>query len=317
MNRHFCVALVLSATTLAGCSSSRIATREAINISVRAMPAYDRERNVEFGGQAVAGQLKLLEGLLESAPDDPDLLLVLARSYSRYAYGYVQLKIECAKYTGHIREQERWADQARDFYTRARGYGTRLLELASPDFGTALTAHRKNLNSELESIQQVSAPGLFWTAFAWGNELAFQPVTPQMLADLGKAALLMHRVVELDERVAAGSAHLFLGSYYGSLSPMLGGDRDRADEHFRRARKAGSEHYLPARLVRADYAWHATGDIDSYVRELNRILSATGGSDSAHNLDNAVARQKATIRLADLDSAAVCDCPGVGFGHLP
>jgi hypothetical protein len=281
------------------------------------MPAYDRERNVEFGGQAMAGQLKLLEGLLESAPDDPDLLLALARSYSRYAYGYVQLKIECAKYRGHESEQERLANQARDFYRRAMGYGIRLLKLTSPGIDYALASGRTTLNSELETFDEAQASALFWTAFAWGNELALQPITPQMLAALAKAALIMHRVVELDERVAAGSAHLFLGTFYGSLSPMLGGDRDRAAGHFRRARASGFEHYLPARLAQADYSWQATGDTDRYIRELQMIMAATDASAPEHNLDNAVARLKASIRLADLDSTVICDCPGPGYGHLP
>jgi hypothetical protein len=271
---------------------------------------------VEFGGQAVAGQLKLLEGLLESAPNDPDLLLALARSYSRYAYGHVQLKMDCAGYTGNEREQAQWSAQARDFYARAKGYGVRFLERSNPDFANALTAGRGILSAELETLNRNQASALFWTAFAWGNELAQQIVTPEMLMDLSKAALLMHRVVELDESVASGSAHLFLGTYYGRLSPMLGGDRERADEHFRRAQMVGDSHYLPARLARAEHQWHVTGNKKAYFRELNDITAATDSPVPEYNLDNAVARHKASIRLATMDSSLACDCSGPGYGTV-
>ena len=85
MTRSRCVVVALVTVLVSGCSTDRLATRHAVRLAVSALPAYDRETDLEFAAQGMAGQLQFLEGLLESAPDDPALLLAAARSFARSA----------------------------------------------------------------------------------------------------------------------------------------------------------------------------------------------------------------------------------------
>ena len=59
------ILISLFGLTMSGCSMTRMAANQTTSILVRAMPAYDRETHLEFAEQAIAGNLKLLEGLLE------------------------------------------------------------------------------------------------------------------------------------------------------------------------------------------------------------------------------------------------------------
>ena len=308
MKLRLFIAVSIAAALATGCSPSRMAVRQAIDMSIRSLPVYDRETDVDFGELAVAGQIKLLEGLLESRPNDPELLLALTRAYSRYAYGFVQLKIECAAYAGSREAEQRWTAQAVDFYARARAYGRRLLEQAHPDLRGALAIDSSALTFELDRFTADEASALFWTVFAWGNELAHQPITPQSLIALGKTAQMMRRVVELDESVTWGSAHLYLGSYYSRLPAFLGGDRDRGEAHLGRAQRVDAGHYLPGSLLQAEVRWRASADTTGYIQALRQIVEAKASPLPEQNLDNAVARRQAGIRLANLDSSFICGC---------
>jgi len=305
MRRALILVLSLVLTGAIACSPGRLAVRTTIDMALRAMPAYDRERDVEFAKAAAAGQIKLLEGLLESAPDDPDLLLALSRSYARYAYGFVELEIECNRYRDDTLAELRSIARAIDFYARARGYAVQLLRLASPEAVAALSADPSVLSEALEGVKAESAPALFWTAFAWGNELAHRPVTPQSLVGLRRTAILMNRVVKLDDRIMYGSAHLYLGYYYGRMPTRLGGDATRSERHFDRARQIASERYLPAALSRAECAFHRTGDREAYILALKEIVKTIDDSPAEYGLDNATARARAEVRLTKLDSAYV------------
>jgi hypothetical protein len=308
MKRRPGICLGLAAVAALACSPSRMAVHQAVELCLRAMPAYDRETDVQFAAQAVAGHIQLLEGFLESAPDDPRLLLALARSYARYAHGFVRLEIECADYAGDGAARDRGQARAADFYARARAYGTRALVQRQPALAAALVSDSSALDSQLGECGVADAPALFWTAFAWGNELSLRPATPQALEALGKAAQLMRRVVELDERIVCGSAHLFLGSYYGRLPAFLGGDAARAEAHFRRAHELDSGSCLPARLAQAEHAWRVTLDTSGYIDALRDIVVAPEAAVPGYRLDDAVARRQAGVRLAVVDSTFACEC---------
>lgn len=301
--RHSLILLCcLVLTGIAACSPGNLAIRASIDMALRAIPAYDRERDVEFGREAAAGQIKLLEGLLESAPDDPELLLALARSYARYAYGFLELEIERNRWSGDSAAEARSISRAIDFYARAQWYAVRLLRSCDSEIAAELSSDPAALATALHNADANSVPALFWVAFAWGNELAHQPATPKTLVNLRKTALLMQRVVELDETIMHGSAQIYLGYYYRRLPAHFGGDANRSKHHFDRAESLASASYLPAKLAHAESGFYATRDKNTYAEALREIAASEEDRKAAYGLDNAVARAKARVRLAMLES---------------
>jgi hypothetical protein len=315
MKRLPLVALALATLLLSGCSTDRLATRHAVRLAVASLPAYDRETDLDFAAQALAGQLKFLEGLLESAPEDPALLLAAARSFARYTYGFVELDLERARQCGTDARRDLLERRAADFYARARSYAQRALAARHPELALACESGLDRLRVELQKAEPADAAALFWIAFATGNLIAHRPISPESLGDLARTELLMRRVVELADTLEQAGAHTYLGALYGRLPAFLGGDRDQAACHFRRAMELNGGNYLPARLEQAEYALRATGDFPGYTETLAAIADSQSGLLPAVALDNAVARRKAALRAAPLgtpvgpaDTDSVTDC---------
>ncbi len=65
----FCFLWLLSI----GCSMTKMAANQTTAIIIKAAPAFDRESDLELAEQAILSNLKMLEGLLEITPDNPDL----------------------------------------------------------------------------------------------------------------------------------------------------------------------------------------------------------------------------------------------------
>jgi hypothetical protein len=80
------------------------------------------------------------------------------------------------------------------------------------------------LRRQLAGLSRHDVPALFWTASCWAKWIDMNRNDPARIADMGKAAALMERVLALDENYYHGGAHLFFGVYYGARPPMLGGD---------------------------------------------------------------------------------------------
>jgi hypothetical protein len=316
MNRSSLAAL-LAVIVTAGCSLDHLATRKAIDMTLRGLPAYDRETDVEFGEQAATANIKFLEGLLESEPRNSALLVAVARAYSRYAWGFLQPRVECARQLGAPAAEERWVRRAGDFYGRAHAYGLQLLCSAHPDFVAAQNGDSVALARALQELGARDVPALFWTAFAWGNELACGPINAQALGDLRKTACMMERAIELQEGYGEGGAHLYLGAYYGRLPAFLGGDTALSRQHLARASALAASSYLPVHLLVAEMTWRRTADTAAYVDSLRAIAQDRQAAPSAFNLDNAVTRWLATIRTAGLDPRSPCDCGEVYGRPVP
>jgi len=67
---------------------TKMAANQTAAIIIKAAPAFDRESDVELAEQAILSNLKMLEGLLEIIPDNPDLLLITSSSLVRRHFGH-------------------------------------------------------------------------------------------------------------------------------------------------------------------------------------------------------------------------------------
>ena len=265
---------------------------------VKAMPAYERETNLEFAEQAIVGNLKQLEGLLEVSPDNQDLLLLTSRSFASYAFGFVEEKIDIANKQYDFEKKEELVMQAVDFYTRARKHGLALLAQHRKSFPMVLDRNLEYLSSELKFIEKKHVPALFWTVFAWGNIINLQQDDPERLAELPKVDLIMENIIKLDERYFFGGPHLFYGVYYGGRPETLGGDPEMAKKHFLRAIDISQGKYLMTRFLLAKYYAVRVQDRTLFEQTLKEIISAPADIFPEQGLVNQLAKRHA-VRWLD------------------
>jgi len=293
--------LSIAALMVLGCSMTKMTANQTASIMVKSMPAYDRETNLEFAEQSMAANLKMVEGLLEVTPDNADLLTLASSSFARYAFGFVEDKIDIADSRYDLDEKERLVEQAVDFYGRAKGYGLRLIGQSRESFPDVLEQGLEELAVELDRFKKKDVPGLFWTAYAWGSIINLKQDEPRHLANLPKVDLMMRRVLELDEHYYFGGAHFFYGVYYGGRPETLGGDPEKAKLHLRRAIQLTDGKYLMPKFLLAKYYALPAQDRGLFEETLKEVTAAPLDIFPEQGLANELSKRNAHLWLERAD----------------
>ncbi len=289
MRNIICVISVFISCLMAtSCSMSRIAANQTATILVKAADTYDRESDLELAEQAIPGNLKMLEGLLEVTPDNADLLLLASRSFSSYAFGFIEERIEIASEQYDLAEKDRQVRRAVDFYERGRTYGLRLLSQSRKKFPEVIEQDLDLFSAELNRLKKKHVPALFWTAYAWGSIINLQQDRPARLAELPRVERMMKRVLELDESYFFGGAHLFYGAYYSGR-----GDPMKAKEHLERAVEISNGRYLMAKFLLAKYYAVSVQDRKLFEHTLRETLTAQPDLFPEQRLANELAKRRA------------------------
>ncbi|MBI3296836.1 MAG: hypothetical protein HYZ75_01635 [Elusimicrobia bacterium] len=277
--------LAAAALCASACSPSTVALRAAGRLIERGRPALTRESDPRIAEQALPGQLKLLEVLLESDPANPDLLASLAEGWTGYAYLFIED-----------------ADPARaaGLYKRAAGYGRRLLAL-KPAFAALDGASPEAAVSALASAGPADVRALYWTAAAWAGWANAAKSDPEALSALPRAVRLMERVLALDPGYENSGPDLFFGVYYAATPKIAGGDPARALKHFDAALARTERRYLPAQVMMMRHYAVAVLDEDLFRRLGAEVAAADPAALTDARLANEAARLKAKSLLEKTD----------------
>jgi tetratricopeptide (TPR) repeat protein len=292
------IALGISAT---GCGPllKQMSVASTTEILRDGMVAFYREGDLLIAEQALASNLKVLEVLLESSPDNPDLLLLASQGFSTYTFAFVEDKIARDHRDPNRLEMDR--GRARRLYLRGRDYGLRLLTLRHQALAASLNADLPALRANLALLRREDVPALFWTAYGWAGSIHWSLDQPEMLADLPRVLAMMDRVLELDEGYFFAGAHLFFGVYYASRSRALGGNPERARSHLDRALELAGPTILVGHVFLADPYAIQVQDRALFETQLRLILDAPEDLSPNYRLLNQVAKARARMLRERID----------------
>ena len=290
----FAVFLCLAALFgVEACGLKKIATKASTQIFYDATPSIDSEEDVELAEQSSLGFLKMLEGFYLQNPKDPQVLLLLAKSYGSYAF--TENEILAAKSQDQA-AYDRAMARAKRFYTRARDYGLKLLSLNSA-FAKAQEGTLDEFQKALQSFGKADVERLFWAGIAWGNYLNFNKDSTDAIAELPRVEALFNRILALDENYYFGGPHLFFGALYGSRPKLLGGDPEKSRMHFEKAIQISGGKYLMAPVSEAQYYAVQVQDNALYQRLLQETIAADAAILPEQRLSNELAKRRAKILL--------------------
>ncbi len=230
------VAQILILISLFGCSLKKRAVDTFVDVLGEAEGVYLSEDDPELIGSALPFNLKTIETLLVSSPDNRSLLLSAAKSFSLYAYGFVEpqaWKLSPVKYE-ELEESERIRRRAAKLYRRGYTYGVRGLEVEHPGVGARL---KKTPEAAARDLEPHDVPLAVWTAAALGGAIGLSKDDPESTADVAVVGALLERALALDEDFEEGATHELLMAYEAS---RVGGSRDKARRHYDRALALGS-----------------------------------------------------------------------------
>lgn len=273
--------LIYTLAQLSACSMSQLTVRASMPMIEGGMIAMNMETDLELARSAIPANISLIEGMLVNDPDNETLRLYAAQAYYGYAFGFIED-----------------TDPRRAAKLYQRGYRHAIHALLNRGLS------EQELSGDLETLQQAvsklnkkAVPALFWAASCWANSINLNRDQTRSLAQLPKAVMFMKRVLELDEHFYMSSAHTFFGVYYGSRSPMLGGNYELSEQHFSLANQANQNKLLVVNLLQAQYLERQRFDQQAFHDLLTRIINSADSLYPEQALINQISRHKASLLL--------------------
>lgn len=270
---------------LSACTMGQLVVRGSTSILDSGIASMNRETDLQLAREAMPANLKLMEGMLVEDPDNRTLRLYAAEGFYGYSFGFIEPED---------------SGRARDLYRRCYTHARVALQAAGLKLDPE-TAGTEELADAVGKLDQRAVPALFWTASCLGKWIDLNRDEITVVASLANAATLMQRVLELDEGFYHAGPHLFFGVYYGSRSPLLGGDFARSAEHFKRAAQLNEDRLLLVDVLQAQYLHRQQLDRDAFHARLQHVVDAPAGLAPDLALINGIAQEHAA-RLLTLEN---------------
>lgn len=241
------------------------------------------QKDVGLVCEGAPAYLLMIDSLIEAKQSNRDLLLLGVQSYG----GSIAALESC----------DAPAERLHALADKAKIYGRRLLvSLLSSE---KALASETELDKALAALRPGAARDLFWGAYGWLAWIGQQQGSPAAMADLVVVEQLMRRVIELDETVEDGGAHLFFGILYGAKPALAGGDPERSRSHFQRALELSGRSLLPVQTAYAQTYARMMFDQELHDTLLEEVLAFPLETAPENTLVNQIAKRRARQLLAD------------------
>ena len=279
---HKFLIIFLSLILFYSCSLEKFVIRQTGTLLDYGVIALYEETDLVIAEQALASNIKLLEGMIKGDPENEHLLMLTSQAIAGYVLGFVE---------------DENPERARPLYLRARNYAARVL------YQNGFNLTEENLlidqyKKKVDSIDEEQIDALFWSAFSWAGWINLSLDNPQSFVDLPKVEVLMNRVLEIDSTYYHGAGLLFFGSIWGTKPKMLGGDPEKAKQYFERNLEITKGNFLLTYVYYARYYAAKILDEDLYKNQLNTIKETPNDVLPGEQLLNAIAKKKADYLLS-------------------
>jgi len=243
--------------------------------------ASSKQSDLRILREGMPAYLMLMDGMIQAWPDNDQLLIAGAESYSSFASLFVEDQDEA---------------YARVLYARGKEYALRSLEIRG--LKNPVDRSFDEFKEALRRLGKKDVPYLFWSATCWANWIRLNLDSMEALSELPKVEWMMGRVLELDEGFYYGGPHLFMGIWYASRPKMAGGDLQKAHEHFTKALELGQGKFLMAYVYYAKYYARKMMDKELFISTLQKVLETPAETSPNLILANTVAKKEAKELLS-------------------
>lgn len=273
--------LIAAAFMFEGCIQT-IALYSMGGILDNGFASFNEESDLQLAHESLGSNLKLIEAMIKSDPENERFLLFAAQGYNSYALAFCE---------------DDSVERARVFYLRAKEYGMRIL-VKNEKFKEAMDGDITAFRAAVKTFSRDDVPAIFWTAFSWGSYVNITRTDVAGLADLSKVQALIEFVAEKNPSFYHGGAYLFLGVIEGTTPRSLGGNPDKAKEYFEKALTINGGKFLMTQLYYARAYAVSTQDQPLFESLLKQVEDASIDAVPEIRLANVIAKQKARILLA-------------------
>ena len=235
-----------------------------------------RQSDLKLLREGMPAYLMLLDGMIEVWPDNEQLLITAAQTYSSFASLFVE-------------EQDK--EYAKVLFGKGRDYALKSLE--KKGVKDPLQSSFEEFEKGLKTLGKKDVLYLFWGATCWANWIRMNVDSIEALAQLPKVEWMMKRVLELDEGYYYGGAHLFMGIWLASRPKIAGGDLKKAKDHFLKSLDFGKGKFLMAYVYYANYYARQASEKDLFISTLQKVLETPADVSQDLTLLNTEAKREA------------------------
>lgn len=233
--------------------------------------------------KAVPAYLILISSMIKGDPENADLLESGAKLYGAYASGFTDS-----------------AESKKALAKRAFDYAGRSMCIRDQRFCDVKKLSYFEFEKLLASIEKPQAEHLFVFVSSWAGVIEANSSDWNAVAELPKVKAGIQCVIDTDETVSNGNAHLYMAVMETLLPPTLGGKPDLAKKHFDRAIELSHGSNLMAKVLYAEKYARMLFDRELHDELLQQVLDADVGPQD-QILINTLAKQRAVELLSSAD----------------
>jgi len=242
--------------------------------------SFDDPETIKKG---LPAYLILISSMIRSEPENADLLESGAQLYGAYASGFTDS-----------------TDSRKNLARRAFDYASRAMCIRDKRFCNVKTLSYFEFEKLLASVKKSQAEHLFVFVSSWAGVIEANSSDWNAVAELPKVKAGIQRVLDIDETVSNGNAHLYMAVMESLLPPTLGGKPALAKKHFDRAIEISQGHNLMAKVLYAEKYARMLFDRKLHDELLQQVIDADVGPQD-QILINTLAKQKAAELLSEAD----------------
>jgi len=233
--------------------------------------------------KAVPSYLILISSMIKGDPENPGLLEAGAQLYGAYASSFTDS-----------------ASSKKALAKRAFVYAGHAICIRDENFCDIEGLSYFEFEKRLAAVDKINIKSLFIFVSSWAGIIEANSADWNAIAELPKVKAGIQRVLEIDETVSNGNAHLYMAVMESLLPPTLGGKPELAKIHFERAIELSNGKNLMAKVLYAEKYARMLFDRELHDELLQQVIDADAGP-SDQVLINTLAKQKAAELLLDGD----------------
>lgn len=227
--------------------------------------------------------LVLIDGFIESDPNNAAMLTAGAELYSAYAGAFVE----------DSKRSKRLMQKSFD-------YGRRALCLQQSNTCDMNRLPHAEFVSVVKTVIIERIGTLYSYSMSWIGWIQAHRDDLGAVANLPKAQFALEHVLALDESFKQGDAHLYLGVLHSLIPPSLGGKPEVAKTHFERALELSKGRNLMIPVLYAEHYARLLFKRHLHDKLLKVVLNADP-HQTGYTLSNVLAQKRAQALLDSAD----------------
>ncbi|MCG2725517.1 MAG: TRAP transporter TatT component family protein [Elusimicrobia bacterium] len=263
------LAITILVSVFNGCSLNKIAVNKTARLIDKGLPAFYREKNTKLAKQSLPANLKLMEVLLETSPQNTLLLRNLSQGYCGYSFMF---------------EEDENIKSASRLYLKGMDFALRALEKNRLISDSKIDAAR---------IKAEDVPEVFWYIFCKTSWINLNRDDPDAIAELPSIIPPAKKIEELNPSYYYNGIYSIFGAYHIIRPKLLGGNPQKSKEYFIKAIHEDGRQFLLNKFIYAKLYAIAMQDEELFDKLIEEILNAPESNIAETNLANETAKEKA------------------------